>query len=574
MALTERLGGPIRALLLEDSDFDAELARAWLDAAFPGSELVDANGRIPFEAALCTGAFDIVVADVQLPGYWGSEALAAARRAAPDTPFIFLSGAASEELIVELLRKGATDFINKGRLSRLPMAVARAIEEARGRANLEAERGGRHRADAFVEGVLDSLRGHAVIGMDADGDIVEWSRAATLMFGYAREEAIGMHASALYESGGRTAFEDDAAAARRHGTSVDSRSLARSDGSVFPAEGVTTALLDIRGEVSGYIKLARDMTASHEAAAALRAAKDEAERANRAKDRFLAVLSHELRAPLAPIATAAAALRSGSLDASRQSQLTEMIQRNVALEARLIDDLFDLSAISSGKLSLSVEAVDMRALAESCVEMVAVAARERGVAIVLDWRARLSEVEGDPTRLQQILWNLLRNAVKFSYLGGSVALRACDDGGHLHVEVEDQGIGIPKAALGAIFDPFAQADQNVARRYGGLGLGLSIAKSLAEMHGGSLSARSVGEGAGATFTLSTPAREPRRRPAPISPPIVPAGLCPCRFSWSRTTPTRPTPCQWRWRSAARVSRWRAAWPRRATRCGRPPASTR
>ena len=524
MALTPRLGGPIRALLLEDSAFDAELASAWLEAAFPGSEIVESSGKALFEAALGAGGFDVVVADVELPGYSGAEALEAARRAAPDMPFIFLSGVVAEELIVELLRRGATDFINKGRLSRLPMAVARAIDEARGRADLETERDGRQRADAFVEGVLESLRGHAVIGMDADGDIVEWSRAATLMFGYAREEAIGMHASALYAEGGRDAFADDAAAARRHGTSVDSRQLARSDGSFFPAEGVTTALLDARGEASGYIKLARDMTASHEAAAALRAAKDEAERANKAKDRFLAVLSHELRAPLAPIATAAAALRTGALDATRQAQLTEMIQRNVALEARLIDDLFDLSAISSGKLSLSAEAVDMRALAESCVEMVASAARERGVAIVLDWRARLSEVEGDPTRLQQILWNLLRNAVKFSYLGGSVAIRATDDGGHLRIEVEDKGIGIPKSALGAIFDPFAQADRNIARRYGGLGLGLSIAKSLAEMHGGSLSARSVGEGAGATFVLSAPAREPITRPAPASAPSAHSAL--------------------------------------------------
>lgn len=517
-----------RALLLDDDAFDAELACERVRKHLPGAEVVHVVGEAAFAAAMREGGFDIVLADVHMPGFSGEEALALARAVSPATPFVFLSGAIPEERVAELTRLGATDFVSKDRPERLPLAISRAVEEARARADLEAERGGRQRADAFVEGVLESLRGHAVIGMDVDGDIVEWSSPATLMFGYAREEAIGMHASALYESGDAGALDADAAAARLHGTSVDSRMLRRADGSVFPSDGVTTALRDATGEVSGYIKLARDMTATHETAAALRAAKEEAERANRAKDRFLAVLSHELRAPLAPIATAAAALRSGTpLDPARQDSLIAMIQRNVALEARLIDDLFDLSAISSGKLPLAREAVDMHAAAASALDMVRAAAQERGVALAFDWSATRSRVDGDPTRLQQILWNLLRNAVKFTPQGGHVRLSGCDDaaGGSLSIECSDDGIGIPAAALGAIFDPFAQADENVARRYGGLGLGLSIAKSLAEMHGGALAARSPGPDLGAFFTLTLPTRDV---PEPVEASAVQEALASAR----------------------------------------------
>ena len=506
-----------RALLLGDDAPGAELAFDRVRSVLPGSEAVRVSSAAEFAAALREGGFDVVLAEADMPGFSGDQALRMARSLSPMTPFVFLSSATAEERVAELIRQGAADFVNKNRLERLPLAISRAVEEAR--IDLDAELRGRRRADAFVEGVLESLRGHAVIGMDVDGDIVEWSAAAVLMFGYAREEAIGSRASALYAFDGERDFEADAAAARRHGTSVDSRALRRSDGSHFPSDGVTTALRDVRGEVSGYIKLARDMTATHEAAAALRSAKDEAERAredaeraNKAKDRFLAVLSHELRAPLAPIATAAAALRSGSALASeRQDALTAMIQRNVALEARLIDDLFDLSAISSGKLPLSREPVDMRAAAASSLDMVRAAAQERGVELSLDWRAHRPIVDGDPTRLQQILWNLLRNAVKFTGKGGHVRVAAENDGDLLAIEVADDGIGIPEAALAAIFDPFAQADESVARRYGGLGLGLSIAKSLAEMHGGSLTARSAGHGMGAAFTLKAPARAASKR---------------------------------------------------------------
>lgn len=254
----------------------------------------------------------------------------------------------------------------------------------------------------------------------------------------------------------------------------------------------------------------------------LRAAREQAEAASRAKDNFLAQLSHELRTPLTPVLMAATALRDDDkLTADARAQLA-MMARNVALEARLIDDLLDLTRIARGKLSLRSEPCDLHSLLGNVVEIIREDAREKEITIELDLAAPHHYLTGDPARLQQIFWNLLRNAVKFTPAGGRVRLRTRDcgrtrderegRGGCLRVEVNDDGIGFDPASSARLFQPFEQAD---GPRFGGLGLGLAIAHALTDLHGGTISASSPGKGQGATFTVELPGA--------VAPPAGAAG---------------------------------------------------
>jgi len=498
---------PVRILVLEDSASDAELIRAALAQAYPQSQATLqvrlVGDERSFSQALASEAFDMVLSDVELAGYGGARALDHCKAVAPELPFIFVSGVIGEENAVDLLKRGATDYVSKDRLGRLPLVIERALRERAERAaRMRAERQLRE-ADTIYARVVDGLSGYGVILLDVDGGIRGWNQAASLIFGYERTEMIGRHISAIYTPEDRAAgvVRDDFEAATARGSVVDARWLVRADGSRLRAEGALTVLRDEDGDVSGFCKLLRDVTTTFESAAALLQAKEEAERANRAKDRFLAVLSHELRTPLLPIAAAAQTLQKNVAVPPELSELLPMIRRNVLLEARLIEDLLDLTAISAGKLSLRRAPVDMRKIIDVVVEMVQETVDEKQIELAVHWNASRGVVDGDAARLQQVLWNLVRNAVKFTPAGGHIRIAVDDDGGRLRLRCIDDGIGIDNSAIGAIFSAFEQANGDIARQFGGLGLGLAIAQGLVLEHGGDLSVSSDGPGQGATFTL-------------------------------------------------------------------------
>jgi CheY-like chemotaxis protein len=255
------------------------------------------------------------------------------------------------------------------------------------------------------------------------------------------------------------------------------------------------------------------------------AARAEAEAANEAKDRFLATLSHELRTPLTPVLATVTALLDQSTTPAASRDVLEMIRRNVHLEVRLIDDLLDLTRIRGGKLHMKREVVDAHKLIHQVVEICRDELRAADLRLVLDLAARRRAVDADPTRLQQVLWNLLKNAIKFTPPGGTVTVSSRDQNGgspdapsnQLVIAVHDTGIGIRPDLLPRIFDIFEQGGVSSTRRYGGLGLGLTISRSIVEQHGGRLVGASAGEGRGATFTLeiptaSTPSRIPTIEP--------------------------------------------------------------
>lgn len=234
---------------------------------------------------------------------------------------------------------------------------------------------------------------------------------------------------------------------------------------------------------------------------ALQAAKAEAESASRAKDDFLAALSHELRTPLTPVLMAADDLCGDPALPPAMRDTLSMMQRNIALEARLIDDLLDLTRIAKGKLALRAQDCEAHSLVGLALEIVRDEAQAKGIALGVDLAAMRTHFVGDPARVQQVFWNLLRNAVKFTPAGGQVFIRSRDEGERLVIEVSDTGVGLAPELLERIFLSFEQAGLVNDARYGGLGLGLAIAKAIVEMHGGTIRAESAGPGLGATFRV-------------------------------------------------------------------------
>jgi nitrogen-specific signal transduction histidine kinase/ActR/RegA family two-component response regulator len=286
---------------------------------------------------------------------------------------------------------------------------------------------------------------------------------------------------------------------------------------------------DERGRIVGASKIARDISLRKQADAALAQARDEAEAANRAKDDFLAVLSHELRTPLTPALAAASSLQSlPKLDEADLRESLTIIRRNIELEAKLVDDLLDVTRIARGKLGLQTAPVDIHVVLNDAVRMAEAAAKGKGITLVLEFTPGEVLVRGDVVRLTQIFANLLANAVKFTPEEGRVTVRTSRHGGRVRIDVADTGVGIAREEIQRIFDPFRQGGVGTSRRYGGLGLGLSVAKGFVQAHGGTIRADSEGQGRGATFTVELPeisdaAAPPstRAEPRPISERTAP-----------------------------------------------------
>ena len=292
----------------------------------------------------------------------------------------------------------------------------------------------------------------------------------------------------------------------------------------FVAVGVSISLLAAQSE--GALRRAAASAAAAEAARLdAEAARQDAEAASRAKDLFLSVLSHELRTPLTPVLAAAGLLAQDPAVPPHLADQVDVIRRNVQTETRLVDDLLDLTRIGRGKIQLRREVVDAHAVVRDAVATAGGDAAAKGVAVTVALGADRPHVWADPARLQQMVLNLLTNAVKFTPAGGTVAVRTSDgrgDGGDattLRVEVADTGIGIAADVLPRLFQPFEQGDQAMTRRFGGLGLGLSIVRSLALMHGATVTAASDGVGRGSTFALGMPSVPPPAAAAATGSPV-------------------------------------------------------
>ncbi len=284
----------------------------------------------------------------------------------------------------------------------------------------------------------------------------------------------------------------------------------RKSGDVFPvlcsastvsrADGGVCMVLEVR-DVTEQKRIEREREQLLDSE---RAARSAAERAARVKDEFLAVLSHELRTPLSAILGWASLLRKGTLDADATTRALEVIERNTRAEAQLVEDLLDVSRIAAGKVRLDACRVDPAEIVEVAVDSVRPAADGKRIALSVAAERGAGPVLADVGRLQQVVWNLLTNAIKFTPKGGRVGVALRSEDGHVEIAVSDDGQGIAGEFLPYVFERFRQADSSTTRRHGGLGLGLALVRHLVELHGGAVRVESEGEGRGATFTVSLP----------------------------------------------------------------------
>lgn len=352
----------------------------------------------------------------------------------------------------------------------------------------------------------------AINVLDRQGIVRAWNPAAELVFGWSRREVLGRPLPIVPE--GRC--EELQILLRRTlaGESLDGMETVRlrKDGSPVDVQIWTALLRSPQDEPESILTMTADIGVRKRAEAALLTAKEAVEAASRAKDHFLAILSHELRTPLSPVLAAVSVLEEdGSLRPGLRDTLA-MIRRNIELEARLIDDLLDLTRISRGKLELHRQNIDAQQILVHAVDICCAKEVSSGKLRLEteltpgDYRAK-----ADGPRLTQVFWNLLNNAVKFTPASGTVRVRSRVETGPagrwIEVEISDTGIGIEPEILPRVFDAFEQADRRITRRFGGLGLGLAVSKAIVELHGGSLAAASQGHGRGATFTVRFPAGE-------------------------------------------------------------------
>jgi len=447
---------------------------------------------------------DMLVLDVNLPDIDGFEVCRQirARETVRRMPIIHLSATFVADVDkVHGLDSGADGYLTHPVEPPVLVATVKAFLRAR-----EAEEGMRRSEEKFRAVFDQALNGISLLSNDLV--YLELNDAMCQILGRPREEIIGKHNSAFVPQG----YEDDVAAVSRaleqgkawRGTLP----LIRADGQLVELEwsvsdhsspGVRLAIVnDITGRKA--VEAERERLLASE-----RAARVAAEDASRLKDEFLATLSHELRTPLNAIVGWSQVLaRQGMRDPQALEEGLDAIARNARSQSQLIDDLLDMNRIISGKLSLNVTRVRMSDLVHAAIGSVRHAADVKQVALEVELGAGLNDISGDPARLQQVLWNLLSNAIKFTPKGGKVEIIGEPVDSQICLKVIDSGEGIEPDFLPYVFDRFRQADATTTRRHGGLGLGLSIAKSLVELHGGTISATSPGRGQGATFQICLP----------------------------------------------------------------------
>ena len=386
-------------------------------------------------------------------------------------------------------------------------------ERERLHATIAADRERLRASNERLRSTFDSAAaGIARIDLET-GRFLQANRQFGVMTGYSPQDLQGMTLVDVTHPGQRPEVEETLRRARRgelSGPYFVERQYGRADGRPIDVELHGSVVMDAADQPVEAMVVVIDVTARKHAERELAAAKQAADRARAvaeeaslAKDHFLSVLSHELRTPLSPVFTGVSLLEREPLSKDGRAVL-EVILRNVELESRLIDDLLDLTRITRGKVELVKRPVELRTILDRAVEVCQADMEARRLHFGVDHGPGPYVVEADGARLQQVFWNLLKNAIKFTPPGGRIGLRCRPEDGEVVVEVADSGIGIEPGALECVFDAFAQAERSITRQFGGLGLGLTISRALIEQHGGTIEARSGGRGQGATFLVRLP----------------------------------------------------------------------
>jgi PAS domain S-box-containing protein len=346
--------------------------------------------------------------------------------------------------------------------------------------------------------MIDGVRDYAIFMLSPDGVIESWNNGAQLIKGYSPSEVIGKHFSLFYRPEDLEAGKPEAElkTALQHGRVEEEGWRVRRDGSVFWANVVISPVYDADRQLRGFVKVTRDMTE--------RRRLYELEKSSKRMSEFLAMLAHELRNPLAPIRNAITILQLEPSPSPLVRSSRDMIDRQLSHMTRLVDDLLDVGRLTTGKIRFKTEQVSYNLVVARSIEAVRPLLDARRHRLTTDIPAASLLVQGDATRLAQVLQNLLINAAKYTPEAGLIELKVRQEGSQLYTSVRDNGVGLSPIALSHIFELFSQGDAQTAARESGLGIGLTLARSLVEMHGGTLSAESDGPGRGSTFTFFLP----------------------------------------------------------------------
>jgi PAS domain S-box-containing protein len=507
----------LHILHLEDNQHDADLVEATLVADEILADIVRVDSRPEFEAALRRAAFDVILADYNLPSFDGRAAQVLAAALRPDTPFIFLSGSIGEELAIDRVKAGATDYVLKDRMARLPSAVRRALAES-------AERVERRRAEADVRRLnaelehrvvertaqlaesqrrLQAILDHspaAISLKDTAGRYLVSNREFEALAGASSEAVAGKCDHDLFPPRLAQVYRANDAQVlnRRHALEFEETYVRAAVPHIYHA--IKFPLLDADGQPSAICAIAIDVTERKKTDDALRIARLEAERANRAKSAFLSNMSHDLRTPLNAILGFAQLLELDDLSPDHRESVAQ-IRRGGTHLLSLINEVLDIARIEAGHLSLSMEPVHAIEIAELATELVGPLAAQRRITIVLERPADGEDVVlADRQRLSQVVINLLSNGLKYNREGGRVTIGfAAAAGGRMRLTVTDTGAGIASSKLRLLFQPFERlgAEQTAIE---GTGLGLALSRGLAEAMGGSLGVASTID-EGSTFWI-------------------------------------------------------------------------
>lgn len=502
---------PVHILLIEDDNDDYFLTAELLKEISSQRLILDwaSSPEMAFPM-LASASYDLCLLDYNLGAETGLDVLRELRRRGYEHPVIILTGQDDYDTDVEMMKAGADDYMLKSELT--PRSLERSIRYARERHQMvlalrESElrlTDALRKSESRFHRLSDSNM-IGIIATTAHGVISEANDAFLSIIGYSSEELIDRQlrwtditppeyaavdaatVREIIESGFHPPYEKE---------------YIRKDGTTVPVLIGMTLLEGTAGEAIGFVM---DLSERKRWERETQEAREKAEAANRAKDDFLATLSHELRTPLTPILGALEILSEWEDVPGEFAVYLEMIERNITLEAHLIDDLLDMSRILRGKLPLHLTEVDLRTVVGAALAICERDVQEKQINVSASHADENCLVMGDSARLQQVFWNIIKNAAKFTPAGGEIRIRSSitsDD--YCEVSILDTGIGIEQSLLSIIFRPFEQGEEMTNKQFGGLGLGLSITRRLVEMHHGDIWADSAGPGTGSTFTVRIP----------------------------------------------------------------------
>ncbi len=494
---------PIRILHLEDNCIDRELIAALLKKGGIECEITAVDTRAEFTEALYENPCHLILADYALPAFDGFAALNLARQLSPRTPFILVSGVLGEELAVEALKNGATDYVLKTHLERLVPAVRRALKEAAERHRLLETQAALYKSEERFRLLVQSIRDYAIYLVDPGGMVVSWNLGAESIFGYSEQEAIGMMVRGFFRTEDVTehGYERLVHMAEEKGRAEQELWQLRKGGTCFWASLILTPLPGVHG----FAVITQDITERQRAAQELERSRQERARM---QEKFLSHISHELRTPLTTIVDFTSLITEGTAGqiSQEQKQYLEIVLRAANRLAIMVNSLLDLTRSDWRRLPVMQECVHIEKLIAEICETFAAAAAAKNIELCNLTPSTLPLVFADPSRIMEVLTNLIDNAIKYSPIGAVVKVMGERDESEpelVRISVSDNGPGIEPQHQAHIFERFFRVSDAPDSHPGGLGLGLYISREIVKAHGGELSLCSQA-GPGCTFHFTVP----------------------------------------------------------------------